>query len=1031
MATLPTGTVTFLFTDIEGSTRLLQQLGDRYASVLADHHRLLRAVFQKFGGHEVDTQGDAFFITFVRARDAVAAAIEAQRVFAKHPWPEGATVRVRMGLHTGEPLSADTGYVGMDLHRAARISHVGHGGQILLSDTTRALVEEDLPVRVTLKDLGNHRLKDLSHPQHLFQVVVPELATDFPPLKSLDVLPNNLPLQLTSFVGRGHEMTEAKRLLTSTRLLTLTGAGGSGKTRLALQVAANLLDHYHDGVRLVELAPLSDSALIPQTVASTLGVHEEPGRPLTDTLADFLRPKSLLLLLDNCEHLLSPCAQLADALLRACPTLRILATSREALGITGETAYRLPSLSLPDVASVPVKRLAQYEAVRLFIDRAAAALPTFKVTTQNATAVATICQRLDGIPLAVELAAVRVKALSVEHIAERLHDRFKLLTGGSRTAMPRHQTLRAALDWSFALLSEPERAVLRRLSVFAGGFALEAAEAVCPGQDLDATDVLDLLTHLVEKSLVVFQEREGRYRLLETVRQYGRDKLLEAEEAPEARTRHRDFFMALAEDAEPHLRGAEAVTWLDRLETEYDNLRAALDWSLESGQTEAALRIAGALWWYWVRRGHWSEGRGWLERALAEAKGASSSARAKALVGAADHAYYLHNFDRATGLAEESLTLSQALGDKYGVALSLVILGFVARDRGDYERSVALFEQSLALAQEVGHKWGTAVALMGLGTVIQREDYERAATLLKESLGLFRGIGDKHGIGRCLMLVGSVAQVQGDYQRAIELYTESLTIVREMGDNYRIANSLLYLGIAAKLQGDYGRAQTLIDESLVILRRFGEKIGFEIALEELGLVALHQGDTGRATGLFQESSALRREMGTKLGIAASLRTSGLLAQVQGDYEQAKALLNESLSLYRETHSKLDIATLLSLLGRVAQHKSDYQQADGLYKESLKLQKDIGHKLGIAECLEGLAVVAGVKGQPDRAAALFATAEAIRKTVGAPLPPVDRAEYDRNVDAVRVTLGEEMFSAASAKGRAMPLEQAIEYALKEI
>ncbi len=951
-------------------------------------------------------------------------------MLARHPWPEGAIVRVRIGLHTGEPLSAETGYVGMDLHRAARISHAGHGGQILLSDTTRALVEEDLPLSVTLRDLGNHRLKDLSHPQHLFQVVIPNLPSEFPPLKSLDILPNNLPIQLTSFVGRGHEMTEVKRLLSGTRLLTLTGAGGSGKTRLALQVAAELLDHYHDGVRLVELAPLSDPTLISQTVASTLGVHEEPGRPLTDTLADFLRPKSLLLLLDNCEHLLSPCAQLADALLRACPTLRILATSREALGITGETAYRLPSLSLPDVASLPLKRLAQYEAVRLFIDRAAAALPTFKVTTQNAKAVATICQRLDGIPLAVELAAARVKALSVEHIAERLHDRFKLLTGGSRTAMPRHQTLRAALDWSFALLSGQERAMLRRLSVFASGFTLEAAEAVCPGQDLDAADVLDVLTHLVEKSLVVFQEQEGRYRLLDTVRQYGRDKLLDAEEAADVRTRHRDFFLAGAEDAEHHLRGAEDVTWLDRLETEHDNLRAALDWSLESGEAEAALRIAGALWWFWFIRGHWSEGRGWLGRALSEAKAASSSARAKALAGAGVHTYYERNYDRATGLAKESLTLSQALGDKYGMAFSLVILGAVARDRGDYERSVALYEQSLALFQEVGHKWGTGLALWSLGSVIQGEDYERAAALWKESLSLFRGVGDKWGITYCLSSVGQVARVHGDYQQAMELFTESLTIAREWGDNWGIAISLRALGTVARLQGDYGRAKALIDEGLVISRRLGDKSAVAYALEELGLVALHQGDTGRATELFEESSALRREVGIKLGIAASLRTSGLVEQAQGDYEQAKALLEESLTLYREARSKLGIATSLSLLGRVAQHKGDYQQATELYTKSLRMQRELGHKLGICECLEGLAVVVGVKGQPDRAAGLLGAAEAVRETIGALLPPVERADYERNVDALRATLSEPKFTNAWGQGRAMILEQAIEYALSD-
>ncbi len=595
MASLPSGTVTFLFTDIEGSTRLLQQLGNRYADVLADYRRLLHDAVQDRGGLEVDNQGDAFFFAFSSARDAVAAAVTAQQAISTHAWPRGALVRVRMGLHTGEALATETRYVGIDVHRAARIGATGHGGQVLVSDTTHALVARDLPEIMSLRDLGEHRLKDLAHPHHLFQVVVADLPADFPPLKSLDTLPNNLPRQLTSFIGRERETAEIKRQFTTTYLLTLTGTGGSGKTRLGLQVAADVIDEFPDGVWWVDLAALADPPLVPQTVASTLSLREQPGRPLIETLLEHLQPRTLLLVLDNCEHLLFACAQLVDALLRGCPHFKTLVTSREGLGIAGETLYPVPSLSTPDPQRVPPpEQLAHYEAVQLFTERAMAIQPTFRVTQRNAEAVAQVCRRLDGIPLAVELAAARVKVLPVDQIASRLDDQFRLLTGGSRMALPRHQTLRAAMDWSHNLLSDPERTMLRRLSVFAGGWTLEAAEAVCMGEGVEATDPLDLMTRLVDKSLVIAEARDGqgRYRLLETVRQYSRDRLLESGEAEVVRKRHRDFFLALGESAETHRGGPNQVMWLDRLEAEHDNLRAALEWSLGGGDAEAALRLA-------------------------------------------------------------------------------------------------------------------------------------------------------------------------------------------------------------------------------------------------------------------------------------------------------------------------------------------------------------------------------------------------------------------------------------------------------
>ncbi len=502
MNNLPTGTVTLLFTDIEGSTQLLHALRDQYALVLADQRAILRAAFDQWAGCEIDTQGDAFFVAFARATDAVNAVVQAQRNLAAHAWTDGVTVRVRMALHTGEAMLATTGYVGIDVHRAARICSAGHGGQVLLSQTTRDLVEEALPNGVALRDLGEHRLKDLKRPEHVYQLVIADLPADFAPLKSLDAHPHNLPIQLTSFIGREQEMARVKELLEGARLLSLTGSGGAGKTRLALQVAADLIDEFPDGVWFVELAPLTDAGLIPQTVASLLGLREEAGRPVMTMLSDYLRAKTTLLLLDNCEHLIDACAKFADTILHVAPKIKILATSREALGIAGETAYRVPSLSLPP-PQLPISNyqsLNQYESVRLFIDRALAVQPDFSVTNANAPALAQICHRLDGIPLALELAAARVKSLSVEQIAVRLDDRFRLLTGGSRTALPRQQTLRAAIDWSHSLLTEEERVLLRRLSVFAGGWTLDAAQAVCGCDPVRADDVLDLLARLVDKS---------------------------------------------------------------------------------------------------------------------------------------------------------------------------------------------------------------------------------------------------------------------------------------------------------------------------------------------------------------------------------------------------------------------------------------------------------------------------------------------------------------------------------------------------
>ena len=824
MPVLPTGTVTFLFTDIEGATTLLQRLGDRrYAEVLAEHQRLLRDAFAKGNGQEIDTQGDAFLVAFSRARDAVATAVVAQQALMKHTWPDGAPLRVRMGLHTGEPLSDGTGYVGIDVHRAARIAAAGHGGQILLSDAVSGLAARDLPPGVSLRDLGTHRLKDLREPEHLLQVVHPDLPADFPPPKSLDVLPNNLPVQLTSFIGREREKAEIRKLLSTTRFVTLTGAGGAGKTRLALQVAAEALGEFRDGVWLVELATLNDPSLVPKAVASALDVPEQPGRALTETLKDALRLKSVLVILDNCEHLVAACARLTDTLLRACPNLRILVTGREALGVTGETTWQVPSLSVPDPEHLPpLDRLDEYEAIRLFIDRAVASASQFAVTGNNAPAVAQVCIRLDGIPLAIELAAARVKVLAVEQIALRLDDRFRLLTGGSRTALPRQQTLRGAMDWSFDLLAEAERVLLRRLSVFAGGWSLEAAEAVCSGNGVDASGILDLLTQLVDKSLVVVETRggEARYRLLETVRQYGLDRLLEAGETADVRKRHRNWYLDFAEGADPKLRRHEQDVWLDRLETEHDNLRAALAWSkTDKDGAEAWLRLAGALGYFWQIHGHWSEGRRWFAEALTQDDEAQPFTLLRVLRGAGALAYMQGDYKKFGDLYEQALSLSQRLGDQHGITRGIMASGLLALELGDYRRATVLLEESVVRARELGDKWLVGLTLQQLSdTVREQGDYERAARLGMESLSLCREVGDKYRTAVGLRAMGTVSLRQRDYSQATAFYAESLKLCQGMSNRWVSFQCLEGLGcIASARENDqqaailFGAAEALRD----------------------------------------------------------------------------------------------------------------------------------------------------------------------------------------------------------------------------
>ena len=874
MPALPTGTVTFLFTDIEGSTALAARLGDPdYAEVLAEHRRLLRDAFRKGGGREISTQGDSFLVAFNHARDGVATAVAAQRAITTHQWPHGALVHVRMGLHTGEPLSAQSGYVGIDLHRAARICGAGHGGQILISDATRVLVENNLPAGMRLRDLGEHRLPGLSRPQHIFQVIADNVPGDFPPLKSLVAFRNNLPIQLTSFIGRANEIGEVKRLLFTTPLLTLTGSGGAGKTRLALRVAAEVLPLFEDGVWLVELGSLSEPSLVTQTAASALNVREQPGEPMSATLTNALQTRHLLLILDNCEHLVKSCADLAYGLLRSCRNLRILATSREPLRVAGETSWRVPSLSLPDPRDLPsLEDLTQYEAVRLLIERARSSLPSFTLTKQNAPHVLQICRRLDGIPLAIELAAARVRVLSVEQVARRLDDRFHLLTNGSRTAPPRSQTLQAAVDWSFNLLSDPERVLMRRLSVFAGGFTLEAAEAICAGDGIGTSQILDLLTQLLDKSLVSVENRdEDRwYRLLETVRQFSLRELLGSGEVTETRRRHRDWYLGLAERAEPEFLGTGQSAWYDRLEAEHDNLRDALEWSLNDGDHGEAERLAGALYWFWHVRGYFTEGRGWLDKALSSSRGASAHARAKALFAAASLAREQHDSVRVKALAQASHILFRELSDEHGIVRCVILFGFMAMDEGDYERAKVYLEQGLSLCRKLGDKMGIGIVLNNLGEVARCQgDYVAARSFYEQALPLRQELRDERGVAVVLDNLGRVARHLGDFERADVLLKEALSMRWRMGFKFGIATSLAGMAGMADARMQPARAARLLGAAETLLSSLGAYLYRADRLEHDRTVATVQATLGEGsyTAMRDEGRAMTLEKAIEYALA--------------------------------------------------------------------------------------------------------------------------------------------------------------------
>jgi predicted ATPase/class 3 adenylate cyclase len=766
----PTGTVTFLFTDIEGSTRLLHELGDRYAGTLDTHRQVLRDVFARHDGHEVDTQGDAFFVAFARARNAVTAAAEAQRALAEQSWPEGRAFRVRIGIHTAEATPTAEGYVGVGVHRGARICVAGHGGQVLVSHTTRDLVAEEPGLMLTLRELGEHRLKDLTEPQRLYQLAGDGLATEFPPLRTLENRPTNLPAQPTPLVGRERELGEVRALVRrdDVKLATLTGPGGTGKTRLALQSAADLVDEFPGGVFFVELAPIADPGLVVPAIAQAVGINEAGGQSLPGYLAD----RTLLLLLDNFEQVLGAAPAVAE-LIASAPGLALLATSREPLRISGEHVF-------------PVPPLADDEAIELFVERGKAVASGFRLTNDNADAIADTCRRLDGLPLALELAAARLTLRSPEAMLARLDQRLKLLTGGARDVPARQRTLRATIEWSYDLLEEEERRLFTTLAVFAGGFTLEAAETVCDAE-------LDRLASLVDKSLV---RRDGdRFLVLETLREFALEQLAASGTAPQIRERHAAYSLELAEAAYAERIEKEAE-WAQRLEHEHDNLRAALDWFADEDPTRL-LELAGALGWFWRAGSHMSEGRDRLAGAIAETE-VRDRMRARALTGAGTLAGWQGDLEQARPLLEEAIALWRGLGDvsEEGLAYESLAWGwfFVGDDAAAREAA----ERSLELQRGGGNKRLVNRAQLAVCQVmVSQGDLDPAERLSREALALAEEQDDAWARHLAEHFLADCALIGGEYDVAEERYKRSLSAALALGDRSEVGFELQGVAMSA------------------------------------------------------------------------------------------------------------------------------------------------------------------------------------------------------------------------------------------
>jgi predicted ATPase/class 3 adenylate cyclase/DNA-binding CsgD family transcriptional regulator len=1007
---LPTGTVTLLLADVEGSTRLWETQPDEMTVAVARLDQALWDLVAAHGGVRPVEQGegDSFVIAFARASDAVACALDLQRAPL-------APIRLRVGIHTGEVrLRGEGNYIGPTINRTARLRDLAHGGQTVLSGATELLVLDQLPSDVSLTDLGTHPLRDLPRPERVVQLCHPDLRSEFPPLRTPSTLvSHNLPAQLTSFVGRQAEIKGLREALASNRLVTLTGAGGAGKTRLAVQVAAALAEEYGDGICYVDLAPITHPDVVPVTAARALGLPDQPGRSTIDTLQQHLRDRHILLVLDNCEHLLDSSASLVASLLGAAPGLTVLATSREPLGVTGEAGWQVPSLSLSD------------DAIELFADRARLARTGFIVDDDNAGAVTEICRRLDGMPLAIELAAARVRTLSLTEIVDSLHDRFRVLTGGSRIAVRRQQTLRASVDWSHALLTDTERVLFRRLAVFLGGFDLDAAQAVTGADGVERYQVLDQLTLLVDKSLVVAENARGktRYRLLETVRQYALEKLGESGEADAVRSRHCDYYTSMAALLDAPAR-TDYEQRLEQAEIEMDNLRSALGWDLETSDTEGALSLASSLQPLWLARGRILEGRAWFDTVLAEGDpnnlDVPAAVRARVL---ADTAVLNMWVGGSMDWAERALAIARELGDPALLARTLTACGFIAGTTYNAEVARTYFSEASVFARTLDDPWSLCQILAWqANTGVNHGDPIAARAAGEEGRDLAAAIGDRPNSRICRQSLVFAQLMEGDVRGAVAGFRAVVAECEADHDEFLKPVSRMGLGVALAYQGEVDAARAAAATALEIssgLDDYFQGMGNAAA----AAAALAAGDVSAAHDASERAWQHFRVVQPQLATAQRAFNTFEVALAEGDLLLARSLADEAVSVAIGWH----LVAALRARARIAVAEGNREEAECDAHDALACAVSCGVYLHLADIFECLADLASNTGHQLEAARLFGAGEAFRQRMGTVRFKLHQAGYESSVAALRDAMEDKEFEAAWAEGAALSTEEAIAYA----
>lgn len=962
-------TETYLFTDIEGSTRLLQFLGERFSQVLVEQRRLLLGATERHGGVERGTAGDGSFVVFASARAAVIAAADAQRALARHDWPDGAPVRVRMGMHSGESPVADEIYAGLDVFRAARIAAAGHGGQVLLSEATARLVERDLPDGLALRDLGVHALKDLERPERIWQVEIDGLVNDFPVLKSLDARPGNLPSEPGPIIGRDADVAALAGMVGAggARLVTLTGPGGVGKTRLAIEVAKRVAEAFPDGAFFVPLASLSDPAGIADRIAESLALTDRGIRPSVEVLEAYLAPKRALLVLDNVEQVVAG-AHVVARLLQACPNLVVLATSRIVMRLSLEREAVVAPLPVPDDAeNQRPERVAEFPAVALFLERARAVRPDFALTEQNAAAVARICRDLDGLPLAIELAAARVKLFSPQAMLARLGRSLDLLKGGAIDRPARQQTLRQAIAWSHDLLGADERAYFRRLAAFSGGFTLDAAAAVGNATDDMTLDAEDAVASLLDNSLLRAVDEgadEPRFAMLATIQEYAGELLGASEDAGKVRDAHASHFLALAEQAAPHLTGPDQGLWFQRLERERGNFHVALDWLQAKGAHAEALRLGAALWRFWVARGPMREGGDRLQELLA-LSGAQQRGvvRATALHGAGTIFAERADFPRAQRHLEEALEIWRELDDRRGLATSLNSVAWASLLNGDARRAEALSTEAVGLAHDLGDVRAESVARYNLGQVaLLRGDLAGAHALVGQASELRRRAGDRRGEAYTMVSMAFIEEYQGRYEEALAHVEEGDAVLRELGDRQIVAWAMQIRGRIRLGVGDVDGARRHLAEARTMWFESGNLDALARTIADIAEAELASGDVEEAARAARESLSLARDIGGVGAFTPVLSLAAAVAVASGDLEGAETLVDEASRIAQASGARLLEAETLEVEAGLAYGKDDLEAAASAASRAAFLREQIGAVTRHHAALRHAALLEAMRGE---------------------------------------------------------------------